>query len=178
MRTGRSSPASMSSRTDSSFWNEHASETRPGNASRSVARTSSGAIDSKSRSGSCGRLATEQHLLERVAAQAEAQRLERDHLVGRDVAEIHVRAELLDEPRLARLRRRLEDQVADGDLVGDLVDQAGAHVAVLAEDAGGAALARLGDDLPGAGGELFLDPLDPLVGRVDDVGVLGADLGE
>src|SRR3954447_585356 len=128
MRTGRSSPASMSSRTDSSFWNEHASETRPGNASRSVARTSSGAIDSKSRSGSCGRLATEQHLLERVAAEAEAQRLERDHLVGRNVPEVHVRAELLDEPRLARLRRRLEDEVGRFHLVDDLVDQTGAHL--------------------------------------------------
>ena len=36
----------------------------------------------------------------------------------------------------------------------------------------------LGDHLPGAGLELFLDPLDPLVRRVDDVGVLRADLGE
>ena len=52
----------------------------------------------------------EQHLLQRVAAQAEAQRLERDHLVGRDVAEVDRRAELLDEPGLRRLRRRLEDR--------------------------------------------------------------------
>ena len=89
-----------------------------------------------------------------------------------------VRPEVLDEPRLARLRRRLEDQVGDGDLVRDLVDEAGAHLAGRPVDAGGAALAALGDHLPRAGGELFLDPLDPLVRGEDDVGVLRADLGE
>ena len=65
-----------------------------------------------------------------------------------------------------------------GDLLRDLVDQLGAHLAARAEDAGGAALARLGDHLPGAGVELFLEPLDPLVGRELDVRVLRADLGE
>ena len=69
-------------------------------------------------------------------------------------------------------------EVVDVDLVRDLVDQAGAHLAGRAEDAGGAALARLGDHLPGAGVELLLDPLDPLVRREDDLGVLRADLGE
>ena len=77
-----------------------------------------------------------------------------------------------------RLRRRLEDQVADVDRVDDLVDQPGAHLAGRAVDAGGAALAALGDHLPGAGVELLLDPLDPLVRREDDLGVLRADLGE
>ena len=43
---------------------------------------------------------------------------------------------------------------------------------------GGPALAALGDHLPGARRELLLDPLDPLVRREDDVGVLRADLGE
>ena len=33
-------------------------------------------------------------------------------------------------------------------------------------------------DLPGAGGELLLDPLHPLVRGEDDLGVLRADLGE
>ena len=63
-------------------------------------------------------------------------------------------------------------------LVHDLVDQAAAHLAAAAEDAGRARLARLGDDLPGAGGELLADPADPLVRREDRLGVLGADLGE
>src|SRR5204863_5128293 len=128
---------------------------------------SSAPIASKSTSGSWGALAIEQHLLHRVAAQPEAERLERDHFLRRDVAEVHVGPELLDEPRLARLGRRLEDQLADLDLVDDLVDQAGAHLTGRAVDARGAALAALGDHLPGAGPELFLDPLDPLVGRVD-----------
>src|SRR5437660_811841 len=79
--------------------------------------TSSAGIDSKSSSGSAGGLAAKKNLLQRVAAQAEAERLERDHFLGRDVAEVHVRAELLHEPRLARLRRRLEDQLVDRDLV-------------------------------------------------------------
>ncbi len=70
-------------------------------------------------------------------------------------------AEVLHEPRLRRLRRRLEEDVVDRHAVGDLVDQARAHVAVLAEDAGGAALAGLRDHLPGAGLELLLDPLAP-----------------
>ena len=66
----------------------------------------------------------------------------------------------------------------DVDPVDDLVDQAGAHLAGRAEDPGRAALAPLGDHLPGAGRELLGHPLDPLVGREDDLRVLRADLGE
>src|SRR5437868_11022197 len=98
--------------------------------------------------GSWSRLATEQHLLQRVAAQPEAERLERDDLVGRDVAEVDLGPEVLDEPRLGRLRRRLPDEVVEIDRVRDLVDEPGAHLARRAEDAGGSALARLGDHLP------------------------------
>ena len=49
------------------------------------------------------------------------------------------------------------------DRVGDLVDQALAQLAVEAGDAGRPRLARLADDLPGAGVELGLDLLDPAV---------------
>src|SRR4029453_11944359 len=100
---------SMSSRTVSSFWNEHASATRPGNCSSRNARMRSGAQLSAS-TGSC-RLATEQHLLQGVAAQPEPQRFERDHFLRRNVPEVDVRPEVLDEPGLARLRRRFEEQV-------------------------------------------------------------------
>src|SRR5690348_15402427 len=131
-----------------------------------------------STSGSWSRLATEQHLLQRVAAQPEAERLERDDLLGRDVAEVDIGPEVADEPRLRGLRRRLPDDVVEVELVRDLVDEPGAHVAVLAEDPGGAALARLGDHLPRPGILLFLEPLDPLVRREHDLRVLGADLGE
>ena len=55
--------------------------------------------------------------LMRVGAQPEAQRLERDHLVGRDVAEVDLGAELLDEPGLGGLRRCLEEEVAGVDRV-------------------------------------------------------------
>src|SRR2546423_9083515 len=85
---------------------------------------------------------------------------------------------MLDEPRLGRLRRRFPDEVVEVDRMRDLVYEPGAHVARGAEDAGGPALARLGDHLPGAGRLLLLDPFHPLVGREDDLRILGADLGE
>ena len=79
---------------------------------RSYAQRSDSSAVIASTSGSCSRLtlATEEHLLQRVAAQPEAERLERDDLVGRDVAEVDVGPEVLDEPRLRRLRRRLPDR--------------------------------------------------------------------
>src|SRR6266550_7949919 len=166
----------MSSSTASSFWKEQASDTRPGKRSSTKPSTSSAVITSTS-AGSC-RLAAKQDLLERVAAQPESERLERDDFLGRDVPEIDVRPEVLDEPRLARLRRSLEDEIRDRDLVGDLVDQPGTHVAVLAEDPGRAALTCLRDHLPRAGALLFLDPFHPLVRRVDDVGILRPDFRE
>src|SRR6266540_1258227 len=115
--------------------------------------------------------------LQGVGAEPEAKRFERDDLVGRDVAEVDLGTEAADEPALGGLRRGLEDDVAEVDPVDDLVDEAGSHLAGRAEDAGRATLPRFGDDLPGAGVELVLHPLDPLVGGVDDVGVLRADLG-
>src|SRR3954471_6011162 len=164
----------MSRRIVSSFWNEHARATLPGNCSWSHARISSAASDSRS----LGNWFCKEHLLQRVAAKPETERLERDDLLRRDVPEVDRRAEVLDEPRLRSLRRRLPDDVVEVELVRDLVDQPGAHVAVLAEDACAAAFARLGDDLPGAGVLLFLQPLHPLVGREHDLAVLRADLGE
>ena len=109
---------------------------------------------------------------------AEAQRLDGDHLVGRDVAQVDVRAEVLHEPGLRGLRRSLEEELVDRDLVRDLVDQPRPHVPVRAEDPGRPALAALRDHLPGARGELLLDRRDPLVGRVHDLRVLRADLRE
>src|SRR5947208_9145009 len=173
-----SSSLTMCTSTDDCFCQEQVRQSLLPNSSKPQRRRSSADIASKSSSGSGGAVATEQHLLERVSAQPQAERLQRDHLVGRDVAEIHLRAEMLDEPGLRRLRRRLPEEVVEVDRVRDLVDEAGAHLARGAEDAGGAALAGLGDHLPGAGVTLFLDPFDPLVRREDDFGVLGADLGE
>src|SRR5260221_8164979 len=102
---------SMSSSTASSFWKEQASETRPGNESRQKRRISCALIDSTSL-GNC-RLVAKKHLLERVAAETEAERFERDHLIRWNVPEIHRRAELLDEPSLRRLGGRLEHDVLD-----------------------------------------------------------------
>src|SRR5207342_2451076 len=103
------------------------------------------------------------HLLQRVGAEAEAERLERDHLVGRDVAEVHLGPEVADEPGLRGLRRRLPDEVVEGDRVLDLVHEARTELTRRTVDACGAALATLGDDLPRAGVELLADPLDPQV---------------
>src|SRR5438309_8549287 len=166
----------MSSSTDSSFWKEQASATRPGSSASTSSKTRSAGQDSTS-AGRC-RLAAKEHLLQRVGSQAEAQRLERDHLVGRDVAEVDVRAEVLDEPRLAVLRRRLPDQGLEGKGVLDLVDEARPKLAARAVDPGGAALAALGDDAPSARGELLLHPLHPEIRRDVHLGVLRADLGE
>ena len=84
----------------------------------------------------------------------------------------------LHEPRLGGLRGGLEDHVLRADRLRDLADQLGAHAAARVEDPGRAALARLGDHLPGAGVELLVQPLLPLVRGVLDGRVLRADLGE
>src|SRR5262245_40026566 len=121
---------------------------------------------SKSRSGSrgwLGALTAKQDLLQGVAAEPEAQRLERDDLFRRDVAEVHLGPEVLHEPRLRTLRRRLPDEVVEADRVLDLVDEARAELAGRAVDPGGSALTALGDDLPGARLQLLADPLDPQV---------------
>src|ERR671935_396195 len=172
-----SSPKTMCTSTELCRCHEQVRHIRSPNWSWPQRIASSAVIASRSGSWSAGAVA-KQHLLQRVAAEPEPQRLERDDLLGRDVAEVDVRTEVPDEPRLRRLRRRLEDQVADGDLVHDLVDEAGAHLARRPVDPCGAALAALCDHLPGASVELFLDPLDPEVGRVVDVGVLRTDLGQ
>src|SRR5262249_27265990 len=171
---------SMSSNTTSSFWKEQASETLPGNASRQSATTSTARMASSADdSGGVNVLnPTQHHRLQRVAAKTQAQRLERDHLVGRDVPEVHRRPELLDEPRLGSLRRRLEDDVRGPDGVRDLVDQIRSHAARRVEDPGSPAFTRLGDHLPGARLELLVQPLRPLTDRVLDAGVLRAHLGE
>src|SRR6266571_448270 len=172
------SSATMCTRTEDCFCQEQVRQRRSPNSAYAQRRTSSADIASKSSSGRSGALAIEQDLLQRVAAQAEPERLEWNDLLRRDVPEVHVRAEVLHEPGLCGLRRRLEDEIRDVDLVRDLVYQSGPHLAVRPVDPGGAALAALGDHLPGSGFELFLDPLDPLVGRVDDLLVLRADLRE
>src|SRR5262249_61877361 len=56
-----------------------------------------------------------------VGAQTLADGLDRDDVLGWDVAQVHVRAELLDEPDLLWLARRLEDDAAGVDLHLDRV---------------------------------------------------------
>src|SRR5512132_4056081 len=164
-----SSPSSetMCTSTDDCFCHEQVRQSLSPNSPYPQRSRSSADIASKSSSGSRGAVATEQHLLQRVAAQTQPERFQWDHLIGRDVAEVDVRTELLHEPGLRILRRCFEQKVGDLDLVDDLVDEAGAHLSGRAIDPGCAAFPAFGDHLPGAGGELFLDPLDPLVGRVD-----------
>src|SRR6266550_8326783 len=139
--TGMSSPSSdtMCTSTDDCFCHEHVRQSRSPNSAYAQRRTSSADIASKSSSGRSGALAIEQDLLQRVAAQAEPERLEWNDLLRRDVPEVHVRAELLHEPGLRRFRGRLEDQVLDGHLVDDLVNEPGAHLAVRPVNPGGAA---------------------------------------
>src|SRR5262245_3543730 len=119
-----------------------------------------------------------QHLLQRVPTQTEPERLERDDFFRRDVAEVDVGPEVLHEPRLRFLRRRFEDELLHVDLVRDLVHEPRAHLSGRPIDAGRAALAPLGDDLPRTGLELFVDPLDPEVRREVDLSVFRAHFGE
>src|SRR5215469_16649473 len=108
----------MASSTDSSFWKEHARAARPGNSASTNSNTRWGGQDPTS-AGSC-RLAAKKHLLQRVAAQPQPQRLEGDDLVGWDVSEVDLRAEVPDEPGLALLARGLPDQSFEGNGVLDL----------------------------------------------------------
>src|SRR5258705_7549154 len=157
-----SSPNTMCTSKEDCRCHEHVRHMLSPNCSYAQSRASSAVIASTSGSWSSGAVA-KQHLLQRVATEAAAERLERYDLVRRDVPEVDSRAELPDEPGLSGLRRRLEDDVLEGHRVCDLADELGPHVAGLAEDAGCPALARLRDHLPGAGVELFAQPLRPLV---------------
>src|ERR671935_1785756 len=143
MFTSSPSSESMWMSTELCRCHEHVRQSLSPNSAAAHRSTSSAVIASKSSSGSRA-VATEEHLLQRVGAEAEPQRLERDDLLGRDVPEVHARPELPHEPGLGALRGSFEDQVFDRDLVRDLVDQAGAHLARRAVDACGAALADLG----------------------------------
>ena len=138
----------MCTSTDDCFCHEQVRQSPSPNCSCAQRSTSSADMASTRRvvrRRAAGLGVAKQHLLQRVAAQPEPERLQRDDLLGRDVAEVDRRAELLDEPDLRGLRRRLEDDVLEPDRVRDLADQLGAHAAGRVEDAGGAALARLGD---------------------------------
>src|SRR4029079_4216461 len=101
----------MGTSAEDCFCQEHVRQRRSPYSSYAQRSRSSADMASKSRSGSAGAGATQEHLLDRVAAQPKAERLQRDDLVGRDVAEVHVGPELLHEPGLRALRRRLEEQV-------------------------------------------------------------------
>src|ERR1700759_5482244 len=72
----------------------------------------------------------EREAFDGVRAQAEAQRLEREHVIRRDVAEVALCAEARQQPHLLRAQRRLEDEPIGIDSVHDLVDQPGTRLAV------------------------------------------------
>src|SRR5581483_8714354 len=96
--TGMSMPSSltMCTSTDDCFCHEHVRQSLEPKRSYAQRRQSAAVIDSTS--GSCRlTLATEQHLLQRVAAEPETERLERDDFLGRDVPEVDARAEVADE---------------------------------------------------------------------------------
>src|ERR1700722_16197743 len=126
----------------------------------------------------CSIRAAQRKALDGVGAQAETQGLQGEAVAGGDVAEVAPGAEVLQQPHLLSLQRRVEDQLLRIDRVDDLLDQAGTGFAVGAVDAGGARLARLGDHLPGTGVQVAFDLLHPDVGGHDEVDVLATYLGE
>src|SRR6185437_12646777 len=101
-----------------------------------------------------------------------------EHVLGRDVAQVALAAEAVQQPNLLLAAGRLEDQPVRVDRVHDLVDQAGTHLSVGAIDAGRTRLSRLGDHLPGAGLQVAFDLLHPDIGGHDEVRILAADLRE
>src|SRR5436305_1759232 len=86
--------------------------------------------------------------------QAPTQRLEGYDVVGRDVAEVDVDAEVPDEPPLLGPRRRLEDDAFRADPVEQRADQRLPHCSVRPVEPDGARFAALGDDEGGAGVEI------------------------
>src|SRR5205085_12586265 len=150
-----SNPSSLTMCTSTDDWRCHEHVRHMRLPKRSYAQRSTSSADIASSSGGRCRLAVaKQHLLQGVAPQTEPQRLEGDDLVRRNVAKVHLWAEVLDEPRLGRFRRRLPDELAHVDVMGDLVDEPCAHLPGRTKDTGCSALARLGDHLPGACVEL------------------------
>src|SRR5207237_8107215 len=97
MSTSSSSSESMWMSTELCRCHEHVRQSLSPNSAAAHRSTSSAVMASKSRSGSRA-VATEEHLLQRVGAQAAPQRLERDDLGGRDGPEVHARRDLPDEP--------------------------------------------------------------------------------
>src|SRR6266498_4024170 len=152
--TPRPNSETMCTSTDDCFCHEHVRQRRSPNSP--CAQRSNSSADIASWSTSDFSPVAKQHLLDGVSPQPQPERLEWDDLLRGDVAEVHFRAEGIHEPGLRRSPRRFEDEVARIDRVHDLVDEACAHLAGGAEHARRAALARLGDHLPGAGGELLL----------------------
>src|ERR1700730_18128359 len=128
-----SSPNTMCTSTEDWRCHEHVRHMRSLNCRLAQNSASSAVIASTSGSWSAGAVA-KQHLLQRVAAETAAERLQRDDLVRRDVAEVDGGAEFLDEPGLGGLRWRLEDDVLERHGVCDLAHEHGPHVAGLAED--------------------------------------------
>lgn len=110
------------------------------------------------------------HLAESVAAQSGAQGGERQSLLRRHVAEVHSRSKRTDHPQLLLLARRLEYQPFGADIIDDPLDHLDRRFAIAVVDAHGARLARLQNDLVGAGFQLPNDRGATLVDA--DAGVL------
>ena len=144
----------MSRRTVSSFWNEHASATLPGNCSSSEAEDSLRRVSASTSAGSC-------RLVPRSTSFNVSPRSPRRSVSSGMTSSGGMLPRLTDGPNCltnqacAAFVGASKMTFVDADLVRDLVDQPGAHVAGRVEDAGRAALARLGDHLPRAGLQLF-----------------------
>src|SRR5260221_1223736 len=115
----------MCTSTDDCFCHEQVRQSPSPNCSNAQTSRSSAEIVSL---GSCRLGVAKQDLLQRVAAETEAKRLERDHLFRRDVPEVDLGPEVLDGTRLRGLRRRLPAEVVEIDQVRKLSPETGAHL--------------------------------------------------
>src|SRR3972149_11914211 len=115
---------------------------RAGSPDRSPIRCGTGRV----RGSSCFRLrvAVPPREADRVGAQPEAERLDADHVLQRDVPYVHVVAEPVEEPRLLVLPRRLEDHPREAVPLDDGVDDVLPDAAVPMVKADGSALTSFG----------------------------------
>ena len=166
-RTATCSSAGTHARGSAGTTSTSRSRRRPCEWATRPARTSSQLTSGRRRGGR-----RHEDLLQRVAAEAEAERLEWDHFLGRDVAEVHAR----ELPKCST-NQACEDSSSrvDSQIVESISVRGSRRISPVRMSpslrkilAAPPSLRPPWTHLPGARFELLLDRLHPLIRRVDD----------
>ena len=96
----------------------------------------------------------------------------------RDIAQVHITADELDEIKLLGLLRSFPKDLLRRDLGEDLLYKTFAHFAAATVDAYFAGLTRFSNDIGSAGAQLSTLQLDPFIGRNDMFCILAAYLAQ